>query len=156
MLNFKKKNKFFFLEYDKVFIPINVTNSHWFLIVIHMQSFIIEWYESLPGIEDRNTYLQCVQDYMSAEYPTWGPGIFKEANPSPKQENGFDCGIFVMATATFLVNDLVPFYSQKDVLDREWRFNIACKLLSYKYKGNFVFIFYLFFIYFLLLYFYYY
>ena len=36
-------------EYDKIFIPINISNGHWTLAVISMQLLEIKYYDSLNG-----------------------------------------------------------------------------------------------------------
>jgi Ulp1 family protease len=38
------------LDNDKVFIPLNISNVHWVLIVISKDTQVIEFYDSMPQV----------------------------------------------------------------------------------------------------------
>jgi len=90
---------------DKVFIPINVNNNHWTLLVFFMQLKELHYYDSSNG--DGSRYLQYGMRWLSDEcmdktreslnMNEWQ--CFHKEPGVPQQENGYDCGVFVLMCA---------------------------------------------------------
>ena len=57
--------KFDVFSRDKVFIPVNILNNHWFLIVVHVQKKEIVSYDSFNS--DHTFYLDILMDWLLFE-----------------------------------------------------------------------------------------
>jgi hypothetical protein len=81
------------------FIPIHIGNHHWTLIIIDFKKHKLLYYDSLGGYDvDR---LQHVLRYlvdMGTTAAEWTLGPFY----GPQQENGYDCGMYVLEVASAL------------------------------------------------------
>ena len=87
-------------SFSKIFIPVNVTGTHWFCMVVFMEEQRIEVFDSLQG-----TYLDhlvVVFRYLSDEHQRrkgkalegkWKLFTFSERNIF-MQFNGHDCGVY--------------------------------------------------------------
>jgi len=109
-------------ECKQVYIPINVTNTHWTLAVIGVETKTIQYFDSLGGSGD--VYLQALQRYVTEEYAhkhrgsqlDWGGWRLNlGSNRTPQQENGSDCGVFVLCTVYLMAHGLMPAFSQADI-----------------------------------------
>ncbi len=102
--------------FDKVYIPINVSNTHWFLAVLDMESKVVRFHDSLGG--DKNRYFhhlcrwlkdECEKLKLSAHH---GEGWSINVADGPKQLNGYDCGVFTLAAAETEMLGLPILYDQ--------------------------------------------
>ena len=136
-----KKFNIFLL--DKVFIPVNINNTHWTMIVVYIQLKRIHYYDSMngPGID---RYLKHVfrwlKDESKEKYRNryavediqWQ--LIEQEDNVPQQENGWDCGVFSILAADFL-SDNIPLedsYSQSEVYELEYRKRICAAILRGK------------------------
>jgi len=101
---------------DSLFIPINRDNEHWLLLQIQPRHKTVRLIDSL-GVSQRNAaylptairYLHDVARSLNATELTltdWQQDWTMEdisAN-SPRQINGYDCGIFTLVTSALLAN----------------------------------------------------
>ncbi|XP_058080702.1 putative ubiquitin-like-specific protease 1B [Magnolia sinica] len=91
---------------ERVYVPVNHDNSHWFLMVLYPRQREIIIIESLVSnallkykqminlmTEVLPILFHATGDVTAHEGKTW---TAKSMNSVPKQCNGFDCGIFVM------------------------------------------------------------
>jgi Ulp1 family protease len=101
-------------NFDLLFIPTNVNNMHWTMIVVKMQSKEIRYYDSMSS--DGIIYTNLVKDWLVREMflkkkqelkiSQWKV-MTKEAGVPQQISNGNECGVFAMICADF-VSDNFP------------------------------------------------
>ena len=96
---------------DKIFIPVNISNKHWSLIVVNIQLKKIYYYDSLGWDgrisldstlkwihdESNNKFYQYKLDHFN--FKEWKLIVVKD---TPQQPNGYDCGIYVIIFADLI------------------------------------------------------
>ncbi len=120
----------------KVFFPINLNNNHWVLAVAHIVSKTIVYYDSFAG--NGVPHLRNLLKWLADEYDdkkkmlldTSEWILIGHSSDVPRQENGFDCGMFALTCADYLSDDLPLRYSQQEM--RQRRINTAAFIL----RGN--------------------
>lgn len=113
--------KFDTFAMDKVFVPINISNSHWTMLIIYVQRKEIHYNDSMSGSGKR--YLLAARQWVIDEGKDkkgleLDPSEWKLVSGNravPQQENGFDCGVFSIMSADFASDDLEFRYSQRDM-----------------------------------------
>jgi sentrin-specific protease 1 len=124
----------------KIFFPFNVRDTHWVLIVAYLQENKkrLTVYDSLKTSTQNNKtkYSQIIK-WIEHEFIRKGletSGKFKTdvALRTPKQQNDYDCGVFLMVTVNYLLDDLRLDFAQWDI--EEWRYKIALHLLTWELK----------------------
>lgn len=85
-------------EYDMIFVPIHSeSEKHWTVAVINLKERRFEYYDSLLGHPGR--ILTNLQNYMKEKgINVDGWSHEPTSSVQPKQENGFDCGVFMLMT----------------------------------------------------------
>ena len=86
---------------DKIILPINISNTHWFLVVIDMKLKTISSYNSMGS--QRSDVLSHIKRYLTCKAKTEGVEVTDEWRESwrcvsgscPRQHNLYDCGMFV-------------------------------------------------------------
>ena len=85
---------------DKIFFPINISNTHWVLAVAFMTDRVIKYYDSMGG--NGTYYLTELKNYLQQEWVRLGnvahafPDCkLENVEGAPRQENSWDCGLFV-------------------------------------------------------------
>lgn len=110
--------KFDTFALDKVFAPVNISNSHWAMLIIYVQKKEIHYNDSMSGSGSR--YLNAARRWVVDEAKDkkgvdLDPSEWKLVSSSrhvPQQENGYDCGVFSIINADF-ASDNLPFrYTQ--------------------------------------------
>ncbi|CAM9126236.1 unnamed protein product [Hapterophycus canaliculatus] len=109
---------------DKVFVPVNYFQNHWGLAVIYRQHKTIRYYDSVPnsGTVALHNLLLWLEDEeeerlgedMSTFYVRQWQTFAGDRN-CPQQENGSDCGVFILAFASYLSDDLPLDFCQADM-----------------------------------------
>jgi len=127
---------------NKLYLPINVTNTHWVLAVVYMERKEIHFLDSLRG--NGKKYMEGILQWIEGR--AGGTSNFNSAewklksiDNNSRQFNGYDCAMFVLLYADFLSDDLpitsssfieadIPFFRQK----------LACDILrgSLSYELN--------------------
>jgi Ulp1 family protease len=103
------------LNLETVFIPVH-EGMHWTLLVVSPRMRTIEYFDSLGGRADSfvaNIRLW-LQGELGAAYneSEW---IFLNT-PSPQQDNGSDCGVFLLTSAKAIALGLKPtVYGPRDI-----------------------------------------
>ena len=100
---------------------MNLSNTHWTLLVIFMAKKEIHYYDSMSG--DGKKYLEGMKKWLIDEYLDKKKGEFNIENwilidrekHVPQQQNGVDCGMFSIVCADFLSDDLPLDYAQQDM-----------------------------------------
>ncbi len=117
---------------DMIVLPINETNSHWFLAVIDFMQQRIEIYDSMGKAHSavRETLLRWLGD----EHMSRKNSVMDQANWSrqqnhrariPRQLNGSDCGVFMCLFAAYASLRRPFTFSQKDIPTvRRWMISI--------------------------------
>jgi Ulp1 family protease len=105
--------KFDVFASNKLFFPVNISNTHWTLAVVFMRLKRICYFDSMAGKGTR--YLQGLQRWASDEHKDKKGTELDDAafelvpcnrNTTPQQMNGVDCGVFTTMFADFLSDDL--------------------------------------------------
>lgn len=123
-------------------IPVNYGNSHWAMAIIRLHEKRIEVYDSLRsgGRGDgtaAKTLLRWLRDEHAHKKP---PGVaFDEREwwlhgvggntlpqPVPQQNNGIDCGVFMLAFAECLALGQPPAFAQADIPLLRSKIGAAC------------------------------
>jgi len=94
---------------DKVLFACNVLHTHWTCVVIFMQEKRIQFYDSMRG--DGYHYSDGLLKYLKDEWAAKKGGELPDAEKwrvvgaetvVPRQNNGYDCGVFTCMFAAFL------------------------------------------------------
>jgi len=116
---------------DFLYIPINLTESHWTGMIVDTHKHHLTYYDSLGDYRGEcSRALYYTREWLSAELQnqthlgnisaeratslgmvcnwtyTHNPG------PSPTQTNGFDCGVFYLATILYHIQGRAPNFYQ--------------------------------------------
>jgi len=124
--------KFDIFSMDRVFIPINLNNTHWVLAVVDITQKEIHYYDSMSG--GGTKYLDAILKWLADEAKekkkmmlnTSEWSLFEREEHVPQQMNGYDCGVFSIVLADFLSDRLPLRYSQDDMA--EFRNKIAAAI----------------------------
>lgn len=122
--------KFNILEKEKIFIPVNLGNTHWTMMVIHMTAKQISYYDSMSGSGRRhmNAVLQWIKDDVqdklkqSLDMSDWK--IIDESKV-PQQRNGYDCGVFSIMCADYVSDNLPLVYTQDEMIENRLKIGAA-------------------------------
>jgi Ulp1 family protease len=121
--NVKRWTKQNVFNFDKIFIPININNCHWVLIIIFIHHKQIMYYDSNISNEDQSAfYLDTTLSWLYDENIKWNINNFRRSDWNkdlpimPQQNNNYDCGVFLLAIAedVFKSNTTATF-TQKDI-----------------------------------------
>ena len=118
----KWSKRFKVFEQDKIFIPINYGNNHWFLIVVYIQQKKIIFYDSIAEDNRAKMYLFLTARWLQDEAKFKNQNIdindWKLINAGrniPQQTNSFDCGVYVILNADYIADDLPLSYGEEEV-----------------------------------------
>ena len=96
-------------SYKYLFIPVNISNIHWVLIVIDIEWNVVKYYDPyhntdiLKNCERCLEYLQCEgleRHTVEVNLSQWN--IVGSLLTEPTQRNSYDCGVFLIVTAHYL------------------------------------------------------
>ena len=102
----KKWTKINIFKYKYLFFPINIRGNHWALVVIDMQYRLIKYYDSL--INDASYMkLTIFNQWLHGEFQKHqGSSVFQMFKvvcvKSPQQDNGDDCGVYMLSFALLI------------------------------------------------------
>jgi sentrin-specific protease 1 len=109
-------------ELRKVYVPINIDNEHWTIVVVSMERKSIFYYDSFHSKGCR--YVKAVwsylidhakdmwldSNYINSVLTGWTSSSADSSHP--RQTSGSDCGVFSVMCADFLSDDLDLEYRQ--------------------------------------------
>lgn len=120
-------------DLDKIFFPVNIKKVHWALIVVFINEKRIQFYDSLKEV----FCLDAILNYLNDEWKRLHEGeelpnlkdwkIVTSTTGIPKQENGFDCGVFTCMFADYIHQNKALDFTQTDVT--QYRERIASSIL---------------------------
>jgi len=127
------------MEVDAIFIPI-CSGVHWTLMVVRPTAKTIEYIDSMwgPGhryIANIRTWLefQLGNDFVERDWK-----VINGANVCTRQNNGYDCGVFVCTNALCVALGLkTTSYTASDLTNQ--RDNIAAVILNRGFHGDFAY-----------------
>jgi sentrin-specific protease 1 len=126
-------------NFDRLFIPTNINNMHWTMIVVKMHWKEMHYYDSMSRVGTMYTNLvkACLvrEMYLKKylELNVWRV-VTQEANVPQQGTNGNECGVFTMMCADFL-SDNLPMTYCLDEMDF-FRRKIAADILRGKLYYN--------------------
>ena len=101
-------------DFEKLYFPINVSNSHWTLAVVYMQTRRIQYCDSL--LNTTTIYLTALKRWIQDEHADKkGIPLLNNyewvvvpcsSETTPKQTNGYDCGVFTIMSADLIARNL--------------------------------------------------
>jgi len=106
-------------QLDKMVMPVNIANGHWALIVAYMQEQKLRSFDSMNG--DHSEDMKMLLDLFEAEAQRlpvdfdrskWSTGRERDV---PKQGNCSDCGVFLCAFASHVVDATDFPFAQQDM-----------------------------------------
>ncbi|CBF84207.1 hypothetical protein AN2689.2 [Aspergillus nidulans FGSC A4] len=123
------------LDVDTVFIPVH-NKAHWTLIVVKPSARTIEHFDSLGSLSRR--HVETVKGWLRGELGDLYDDDEWEVLPSesPQQDNGSDCGVFLLTTAKAVALNIEPLaYGARDTpLLRQ---KIVAELINGGFEGDF-------------------
>ncbi|KAJ7071228.1 cysteine proteinase [Mycena amicta] len=127
---------------DVILIPVNHANIHWTAAAINFRRKRIESYDSM--LDDRSSVFKLLRRYLDQEhrnkkkvpfdFTDWEDYMSKD---TPRQENGFDCGVFTCQFLESLSRGQERFnFMQKDIpyLRRRMIWEIGNATLGTEYE----------------------
>lgn len=99
----------------RIYFPVNIRNTHWTHLVVHMETRQIHYYDSMGS--DGSMYQKAILRWIGDEakvkkgWDTYDLNcwtLVDHGGDIPQQSNGFDCGVFSCIFADFDTDDL-PF-----------------------------------------------
>ncbi|KAJ7467228.1 hypothetical protein B0H11DRAFT_1732868, partial [Mycena galericulata] len=103
---------------DAVLIPINIDNAHWAVVAIQFRQKQIVLYDSARW--DLSYVFPRLREYLDCEHrdKRKTPFDFTDwQNNTPRQTNGYDCGVFACQFIRYLARAARSFpFDQNDIL----------------------------------------
>ncbi len=132
----------------RIYVPINVDGNHWIMAVIHVQFFSVVIYDSLYHAGRKNNYSDkllrfgkyLIRWYSDAVTFITGDRIDNNQwqcnmyEGNIQQDNGYDCGVYVMMTADFMSDNLLLDEMQSNFAVTE--FPIMQKFFGFSFDLN--------------------
>jgi Ulp1 family protease len=120
----------------KLFIPINIANTHWVLVVVNIQEKTIHYYDSLYAKGNGSLFCGNILKWIEhlahkkkVVYDEREWRIFEGAKGIPQQNNGNDCGVFVLMYMEFLSLDVSLLELHCSEMEN-WRKKVALTIIS--------------------------
>ena len=105
-----------------ILCPINLDNMHWTSAVIYMEEKRIQYYDSMGGTD--RAKLKGLLEYVKDEYKVKNGGqemdiseweLVSCTSDTPRQRNGFDCGVFTCMFCDFISRDCALVFNQSHI-----------------------------------------
>ena len=133
-------------DVDLILVPCHIGNNHWTLLAVDIANRHVRYYDSFTGGPPRGL-VKNVLAYVTAEAERQkeffrdGYRDMQEFDveylkvedlglEQPRQDNGSDCGVFMLKTMDFLSSGLQPTYTSADA--RTLRARLVLELLDQK------------------------
>lgn len=115
-----KRQKLNLFEKRLIFVPINISSTHWALAVINNDEKSIGYYDSLNMNGNKSALIK-LQQYIEGEGERLQIPVdineyrLNHKIQTPQQMNGYDCGVFTCICALYLSRFQPLTYSQNDI-----------------------------------------
>ena len=123
------------LQCEMVFVPVH-SGAHWTLLVLHPTKRRIEYYDSLNGYA--GPFISGVKEWLACELgDDWHEEEWSaHVGESPQQDNGNDCGVFLVTNAKMLMLGWAPTgaYGSRDMETQRQR--LAAEILAGGYSDD--------------------
>lgn len=114
-----KRKKKQIAKLDKIFVPVNLNQSHWALGLIDIKNKRIVFTDSLSNGPNAMSFaiLADLKNYVIEESQKELGEDFELVHlQCPQQPNGYDCGIYVCMNTLYLSNDCNANYEYKEAV----------------------------------------
>jgi len=119
------------LQYDVFYVPTNISRQHWTGIIVNTTTHHVLYYDSLGDINYSKRALYYLRQWLKCELlrlthigklhnarslSLGDPDLWTyqvNPHPSPRQDNGYDCGIFYLTTILYHIQGRLPYYDHK-------------------------------------------
>ena len=105
---------------SKVFAPVNVGNMHWCMVMVDMARKEVRYFDSMGA--GGEPYLKAMKRYLEDEHRTkkgseleGGWTLTRTTRDTPRQTNGYDCGVFASFCAHYMSLQEQLDFSQDDI-----------------------------------------
>ncbi|CDO95827.1 unnamed protein product [Kluyveromyces dobzhanskii CBS 2104] len=112
-----KRKKVDILDLEKIFVPINLNDSHWTLAIVDLKNQKIFYLDSLSSGTSSVGFLimKNLQSYVIEESKhKLGENVELCHVNCPQQPNGFDCGIYVCLNTLYMSKNSTLDFNAKD------------------------------------------
>ncbi|CAR28436.1 hypothetical protein ZYGR_0S00660 [Zygosaccharomyces rouxii] len=106
-------------DLEKIFVPVNLNESHWALGMIDIPSKSIYYVDSLSNGPNALSFaiLNDLQNYVIEESKnTMGSDFMLKNLSCPQQPNGFDCGIYLCLNTLYLSHESPLTFDHNDAV----------------------------------------
>ena len=123
---------------DLILCPVNISNSHWILMCIAPKLRTLMTIDSFG--RDYSMFKEPFLKWLELHYSAHGKDFQHEswqylAQQGPRQTNGYDCGVFVLTSSLFILDNLALSFTQ-DHMD-SWRDKWVHSILNLTIKSSF-------------------
>ena len=105
---------------SKVFAPVNVGNMHWCMVMVDVARKEVRYFDSMGA--GGEPYLKAMKRYLEDEHRTkkgseleGGWTLTRTTRDTPRQTNGYDCGVFASFCAHYMSLQEQLDFSQDDI-----------------------------------------
>ena len=105
---------------SKVFAPVNVGNMHWCMVMVDVARREVRYFDSMGA--GGEPYLKAMKRYLEDEHRAkkgseleGGWTLTRTTRDTPRQTNGYDCGVFASFCAHYMSLTEQLDFSQNDI-----------------------------------------
>eukprot|EP01017_Pseudomicrothorax_dubius_P048059 TRINITY_DN8690_c0_g1_i3.p1 TRINITY_DN8690_c0_g1~~TRINITY_DN8690_c0_g1_i3.p1 ORF type:complete len:140 (-),score=25.16 TRINITY_DN8690_c0_g1_i3:38-457(-) len=112
---FKRGNSGLDLQRARIYLPVNINQTHWALVEINFATRTINYVDSMRSLNKGREILRNVKNFLEKFD---GSLSFQEVidDRVPQQSNMCDCGVFLLAAIINRIADVDSWtYSQQDM-----------------------------------------
>ena len=131
-----------FLSFEKLFIPINVDNIHWILVVVKLEEKEISYLDSLRNKSNGGKYIKHVLMFLEDEFNSMNEDKDVQFEPSqwklqnvvdnPHQKDSNSCGVYVCVYADLIPYNFFGYYTWDTVV--QFRMQIAKSIILQRHR----------------------
>jgi hypothetical protein len=119
-------------DFDKIYIPFHQNKNHWILGIVDIGKSTIRIFDSLLHSDNTNfesALLKWVELELRAQEQSFDASSWNITHEEgPKQNNSYDCGLFVLAAAEMEMMGIGHIYDQS--MMSYLRLRVGCEILA--------------------------
>ncbi len=120
--NYKKISKFWknenLYDYKHVIVPINIDNIHWIMVDVNLLKKKIFFYDSYKYSSLKNfvfkNLIKIFSEYINLKEYEFDKWVYINCD-CPKQNNYYDCGVFMCMFIDYISKDRKFDFTQDDI-----------------------------------------